>query len=472
MLGHLIRKEILDQLLSKRFIILSSIAAVTIWLCLYNGYGYYQDCVKDYHLAQAMTDEVYDLYAYRYSFEELGRIGFKEHKPPTSMSIFIRGLEPILGRSISNSWGSDKLIGSPVEAEPVLGVFPTLDLGLVVQVILGLFVLMLTYDAVCGEKEAGTLSLTFSFRVSRHQFLLGKFLGVSIPVLAAFGLPLLLGIAVIAGMPDVKITSDEWVRLLSILATIVLYLSTLMGAGLLASCVSQRSATSFVLLLFFWVASVVVVPRTGFIAAEAIRPIPKLREQANMRRSTWGSINRANISLREWEEKNPNWQDTPEGQEGFAIQYWKINEENRAIRKIVGDQFDEWFGNRYDARLNLALTLSRFSPAFGFHNASIRLAGTGIDRHRRFESAFKRDYMKVYRNWFNTSRELDVLKERHPQKYGDPIRDFSNMPRLTYRETWPMAEVQNSLIDVALLAGWGLAFFTGAYVAMLRYDPR
>ena len=98
MLGHLIRKEILDQLLSKRFIILSSVAALTIWLSLYNGYGYYQDCVMDYHLAQAMTDEVYDLYAYRYSFEELGRIGFKEHKPPTSMSIFIRGLEPILGR--------------------------------------------------------------------------------------------------------------------------------------------------------------------------------------------------------------------------------------------------------------------------------------------------------------------------------------------------------------------------------------
>ena len=65
-----------------------------------------------------------------------------------------------------------------------------------------------------------------------------------------------------------------------------------------------------------------------------------------------------------------------------------------------------------------------------------------------------------------------MLKERHPQKYGDPIRDFSNMPRLTYRETWPIAEVQNSLIDVALLAGWGLAFFTGAYVAMFRFDPR
>ncbi len=32
------------------------------------------------------------------------------------------------------------------------------------------------------------------------------------------------------------------------------------------------------------------------------------------------------------------------------------------------------------------------------------------------------------------------------------------MPRLTYRETWPEAELQEAMIDVALLALWGLRF--------------
>ena len=45
MLSHLTRKEILDQLLSLRFIILSVIVALAIWLSLYDGYAYYQNRV-------------------------------------------------------------------------------------------------------------------------------------------------------------------------------------------------------------------------------------------------------------------------------------------------------------------------------------------------------------------------------------------------------------------------------------------
>ena len=53
MLAHLIRKEILDHLLSLRFLILSALAGLIIWLSLYSGYGYYRDCLRDYRLAQA-----------------------------------------------------------------------------------------------------------------------------------------------------------------------------------------------------------------------------------------------------------------------------------------------------------------------------------------------------------------------------------------------------------------------------------
>lgn len=50
-----------------------------------------------------------------------------------------------------------------MEAEPALGGFPPLDLGLVVQLVLSLFVLLLSYDSVCGQKEIGTLRHISSF---------------------------------------------------------------------------------------------------------------------------------------------------------------------------------------------------------------------------------------------------------------------------------------------------------------------
>ena len=104
-----------------------------------------------------------------------------------------------------------RLRRSPVEAEPLLGAFPPLDLGLVVQVVLSLFVLLFTYDAVCGDKEGGTLSLVASFAVPRHRLLVGKFFGALIPTLTAFGLPLLLGVSVMGLMPEVKV-DDEATR--------------------------------------------------------------------------------------------------------------------------------------------------------------------------------------------------------------------------------------------------------------------
>ena len=55
MLGHLIHKEILDHISSFRFLILSALGGLVIWLSLYDGYAYYLDRLRDYRVAQSMT---------------------------------------------------------------------------------------------------------------------------------------------------------------------------------------------------------------------------------------------------------------------------------------------------------------------------------------------------------------------------------------------------------------------------------
>jgi hypothetical protein len=56
-------------------------------------------------------------------------------------------------------------------------------------------------------------------------------------------------------------------------------------------------------------------------------------------------------------------------------------------------RLEEAFHNRYQARLGLAVNFARFSLAFAFHNATVRLAGTGQDRHQRFLEAFNQYYV-------------------------------------------------------------------------------
>ena len=262
MLGHLIRKEILDHILSLRFLILSAVGALVIWLSLYSGHTYYRTWLAGYRVAQTASEERIRQIAAAgdhvyLPWEEVGSISYLVHKPPTPLSIFVRGLEPNLGQSIpvQGYRGNKRLKMSHVASEPILGVFPLLDLRLIVQVVLSLFVLLLTYDAVCGEKEAGTLRLAASFPVPKDRLLLGKLVGALIPSMMAFGVPLLLGIAVVLLLPDVAFTDPELVRLGWILVVFVVYLMVFTCVGLFASSVTHRVVTSFVILLAFWTAS-------------------------------------------------------------------------------------------------------------------------------------------------------------------------------------------------------------------------
>ncbi len=57
-----------------------------------------------------------------------------------------------------------------------------------------------------------------------------------------------------------------------------IYLTAFTCAGLFASSVTRRASTSFVVLLAFWVGTVVFLPRLSMILADGIRPAPSVHE--------------------------------------------------------------------------------------------------------------------------------------------------------------------------------------------------
>ena len=472
MLGQLIRKEILDQILSFRFMVLSAAGALFIWLSLYSGYAYYQVCLRDYRLGQSATEDRLRQIAVADNWLEISAIGYLIHKPPTPTCIFVRGMEQTLGRSLPVMGFGGRLKLSPAATEPILGAFPPLDLGLIVQIVLSLFVLLFTYDAICGEKEGGTLRLIASFPVSRHQLLLAKVIGALIPALVAFGLPLLLGFAVVLLMPDVQFTGPALGRLGITLALFGLYLAIFTCVGLFSSSVTHRASTSFVVLLAFWVGSVAVLPRLAIIVADAFQPAPSVHEfQAQMNALGREGLERHRELRRKWMAEHPGWFETPEGREAYRLFFSQTRGKAREPLRPQYARLEEDFQNRFNARLSLAIALARVSPSFALKNATVRLAGTGIGRQRRFESATNQHGGR-YGLWYRETKDLDNLRRVHPAKYGERKWDVSDMPRFAYRETWDEGDLEMALIDIGILAVWGLVFFLGAYVAVLRYDLR
>ncbi len=243
----------------------------------------------------------------------------------------------------------------------------------------------------------------------------------------------------------------------------------------LASSLTHRSATSFVLLLVFWVATVGVLPRLSLIAADGFRPAPSIHEIQTERTAIINAFGKKQYELwEEWEKKHfipgVNRQ-PPEIMEGSRIYLSQLRKELGRQSQEQFARINEAFRNRYKARLDLAVLLARFSPAFALNNATVQLAGTGIDRQRRFLVAFE-VFNKQYGEWAVAAKNRDALRRVNPAKYGAYKWDLLGMPRFSYQETWPEEEAQVALVDIGVLALWGLAFFAGAYVTMLRYDLR
>ena len=489
MLGHLIRKEILDHITSLRFIILTSIGVVVIWLSLYDGYAYYRDCLREYRLAQVAGEErIQQLMdegkvsdnAWG-AWEEIHSGGYLIHKPPTAMSVFVRGLEPTLGRSMNGGRvtevGGDWLTWSPAASDPILGIFPVLDLGMAVQVVLSLFVLLLTYDAVCGEKEGGTLRLIGSFPVPRDHLLVAKLVGALFPTLTAVGLPLLLGLALIQFAPEVKLSAPEWVRLGLVVLTFAVYLTTFTCLGLMASALVSRSATAFVILLGFWIVMVAILPRISLIAADRIRPAPSLNELVTKKAAIGTDMLQKRDDLQEkWSEAykertgKESWE-SPEGREEYYLYYMENRVKAGETLRKMRVRLDEAFSNAYRARTALAVMLARLSPPFLVNHATVRLAGTGEDRHQRFLDVRER-YRETRGTFVVKTKNRDVLRMDHPEKYGPYVWDISDLPRFVYRDIWPDEDVRAAMVDIGVLGFWCLLFFTGAYVSVRRYDLR
>jgi Cu-processing system permease protein len=108
-----------------------------------------------------------------------------------------------------------------------------------------LIALLLAYDAIVGEDEAGTLMLLLTYPISRGQILLGKFVGhgmiLGLATLMGFGCAAL-AIAVL--VPEVELAMLVWAFARFIVSSTLLGLVFLALAYVLSSRANEKSSAA------------------------------------------------------------------------------------------------------------------------------------------------------------------------------------------------------------------------------------
>jgi ABC-type transport system involved in multi-copper enzyme maturation permease subunit len=182
-------------------------------------------------------------------------------RPPEPLSILNHGLDGRVGTDFGVSVDTENTEATGENrGNEYLVIFSEVDLTVIVGVILGLLALLFTFDAVCGEREAGMLKLLASYAVPRWKFLLGKYLGSWLTLMLPTALACLASLLVMGLAAHVQFGSQEFARIGLIFLAYGLYLSMMLLVGLVVSSFAQRTSLALVLVTFFWFFFVTIVP--------------------------------------------------------------------------------------------------------------------------------------------------------------------------------------------------------------------
>ena len=255
MLKTLIRRELLDNLMTFRF---AAVLLITLLLVVVNTVVLVQDYeqrLESYNDAVKMHKRELDnskTYSTAFLFAD---------RAPNPLSIFNVGLDKRLGNLIGIYHGfmptlwDAQMHGTD---NPFIAFFSSIDIVFVFEVILSLMGLIFAYDAIAGERERGTLRLVLAQPIGRGQILLAKYISAMACLLVPLILSLLFALLLLTR--SIPLSTGDFLRIAGIVLTSFAYLSLFYLIGLLISVATRRTGTALMLAMFVWGFLILVYP--------------------------------------------------------------------------------------------------------------------------------------------------------------------------------------------------------------------
>ena len=471
MIRLIVEKEIREIIGTRKFAVTFAVSSLLILFGFFVGAKDYQVSVARYEAAKTedlrQMDGVTDWLAVR---------NHRVFLPPQPLAALVSGVSNDIGSTtLIQGRGELSATDSRYGESPVFAIFRFLDLDFVFQIVLSLFAILFAYDAINGEKERGTLRLSLSNAVPRGTYILGKLTGSYVALAVPLLVPILLGCALLPLM-GIHLNPDEWTRLALIVGGGLIYLGVFVVLSIFVSALSQRSSTSFLMLLVLWVFIVLISPRVSVLIAGRSVEVPTVDEIGY-------KTSRLNAQL--WSEdrkKLSGFKPTStSSMDGMLAEFNKFmqdqaDERDKKMRDLTS-QLDQDRANREQEQERLAFGLARLSPAASFSLAAAALAGTSLDLKDRYHEAAM-NYQQAYAKFMFSKTGMNVggrmIMFRNRNDGGEPPKpiDPQELPPFEFPPVQLSTAIGNALVDLGALLLFGLLLFAGAFAAFLRYDVR
>jgi len=462
-------------------------------------------------------NELNDIYTY-------ARLSMTIDRPPSPLSVFCQGSDKNMGTSVTVGFDRAPTIGEEAGTRnPLLVVFPQLDLASIIQMILSLLIILFSYNAVSGERENGTLRLIFSNGVSRHSFLLGNIIGGMASLLIPLFIGIISAVIILQFNPSLQFNFEDALIIGAIIVISIIYLSVFYALGLFLSSKLKRSAAALILLLFIWVIFLIIIPNSSVELAKLFQKVPDKSEidnQASALRSEWQR------EMSQYVKQNPRphhdytlirGRSVQQGDLPYAYMLWYAPREvaewlyhgsifGHNLRMEYEDriwQLYQQYQNTLLSQVRLAKYISMLSPSWAFYNSITHFAATNekiyvdfLDQAQIYRSELisymkDKDGLSTYKlfsrkppNEFLPYNELLRIKRSQGESaieqiigpgggWGsvDPL-DLSDIPVFSYNTPRLRDSLLGAFPSIGILLFLNILFFVIAWVSFLRTDIR
>ncbi len=469
----LVWKEARELLSSAKFATAFGVTAVLILLAFYAGARNHLQAVAQHRASMAENARRLDGLTDWLTLQE-----YRVFLPPSPLEALVTGVSSDIGRTAEVlGRGEISAEDSRFNEDPIFAVFRFLDLTFVFQVVLSLFAIVLGYDAICGEKERGTLRLTFAQAVPRATYILAKITGSLLTLGASLAAALLAGCLLLPVL-GVTLTGEEWLRLAMILLSGLLYFGAFLALAVCVSALSHRSSSAFLTLLVAWIMAALVLPASAVLLAGRAVPVPSVDEVSSQKASfARGQFKDFATAMKDF--KAPP--DTPPDDiQALMAAFQRFSDslsaERTARQKEFNGRLNEERRNRLRVQERFALGAARVSPTASLSLAMTAFAGTSLVLKNRFydeAEAYRArlgDFLKE-KTGVNVTGSMMVWRTTDDSETPEPI-DPAELPAFEFRPTSWSESLREAAGNLSILAVFNLVCFAGAFAAFLRYDVR
>ena len=468
MIRHIVRKEFTDVLRDGRFRWCSILVGALLLVSLGHGWVQARSAHEERAAAQATAREHWETQGEK-NPHSAAHYGIYAFKPRLALSFVDEGVDPYTGTSVwLEAHRQNDFLLRPAQDATAAQRIGALTAAQVLQHLVPLLIILLTFGALAGERERGTLRQLLATGIGRRDLAAGKALGV------AGALGLLLVPAALVGAAALVVASpgpaaSPLARGTVLAGVYLAYFTAFLALSFAVSAWARSARTALVVLLAVWVVNGLVAPRVAVDLSKWLHPTPSALEFARTVEQEMAS-GAGDISP----------PDRDASTQRLLAEYGVARVEDLPINAVgVYLQESEEFGNRIFDRNYGALwdtferqsvvheTVALAAPLLAVRTLSMGLAGTDVEQHRHFAVAaetYRRDLMRQ----MNGDMTENSLTGDFTYTVGAEV--WEAVPPLQYAAPTLGWVLGNRVLSLLVLGTWLVGAIIAAAVRVRRAE--